>query len=258
MPDVIPTAHEAAWTPENDAAVGALVARHRAASGGLMRAVIFFGRKAENFLDGLPDDWKSQIDRATSEALHSAYGAANSISRIGLPDPGSWANSAAVTVSGAVGGFAGLASAIVELPFAVTTMFGSIQRIAASHGFNPEDEATRLECLLVFGSGGPLEDDNGIDTSFLASRVALSGAGVHAVIATVAPRFAMVLGQKLAAQSVPVLGALAGAGVNLAFIRYFEAMAEVRFGLARLSAERGRERVTAEFRRLAADGATPS
>mgnify|MGYP003707253597 CR=1 FL=1 len=67
----------------------------------------------------------------------------------------------------------------------------------------------------------------------------LTGATVHGVIARVAPRLATVLGQKLAAQTVPVLGAVAGAATNYAYTSYYQQMAHVHFGLRRLAIDEG-------------------
>jgi len=49
------------------------------------------------------------------------------------------------------------------------------------------------------------------------------------------------------AQAVPVLGAVAGAGLNAAFLGYYREVAHVRFGLLRLSERHGTERVIAAF-----------
>ena len=78
-------------------------------------------------------------------------------------------------------------------------------------------------------------DDDGADLGFLSARVALSGRAMQAVIAKVAPRLAVVLGQKLAAQAVPVLGAVAGAATNYAYTSYYQDMAHVHFGLRKLA-----------------------
>ena len=43
--------------------------------------------------------------------------------------------------------------------------------------------------------------------------------------------------QKLAAQTVPVLGAVAGATTNYMFTSYYQDMAHVHFGLRRLAVE---------------------
>jgi hypothetical protein len=45
----------------------------------------------------------------------------------------------------------------------------------------------------------------------------------------------VVLGQKLAAQTVPILGAVAGAATNYAYTSYYQDMAHVHFGLRRLA-----------------------
>jgi uncharacterized protein (DUF697 family) len=58
---------------------------------------------------------------------------------------------------------------------------------------------------------------------------------VQAVIHKVAPRLAVVMGQKLAAQTVPVLGAVAGAATNYAYTNYYQEMAHVHFSLRKLA-----------------------
>ncbi len=62
---------------------------------------------------------------------------------------------------------------------------------------------------------------------------------MNSLIAKVAPRLSAVLGQKLAAQTAPVLGAVAGAAVNYAFTSYYQDIARVHFGLKRLARDSG-------------------
>jgi hypothetical protein len=57
-----------------------------------------------------------------------------------------------------------------------------------------------------------------------------------------------VLGQKLAAQAVPVIGAVSGAALNAAFLSYYREIARIRFALLRLAAVHGAEPVMAAFR----------
>ena len=71
----------------------------------------------------------------------------------------------------------------------------------------------------------------------------------RAIIARVAPRFAAVLSQKLASQAVPVIGAMAGAGTNYAFVDYYTEMAHVHFGLRAIMSEAEPDLVTDEFHR---------
>jgi hypothetical protein len=75
----------------------------------------------------------------------------------------------------------------------------------------------------------------------------ITGAAVHNLIATVAPKLAAVLGQKLAAQAVPVLGAMTGAALNAAFLSYYREVARIRFALLRLAEVHGAEPVLEAF-----------
>lgn len=62
---------------------------------------------------------------------------------------------------------------------------------------------------------------------------------MQAMIAKVTPKLAVVLGQKLAAQAVPVFGAVAGASVNYAYLGYYQEIAHAHFGLRKLSIDSG-------------------
>ena len=121
-----------------------------------------------------------------------------------------------------------------------TILLRGIQGVAARHGFDPAAENVKFDCVRVFSSAGPLAHDDGTDTGFLTLRLTLTGTAMNKLIAAVAPRLGAVLGQKLAAQSVPVLGALAGAATNYAYSSYYQSMAEVHFGLRRLAIEADR------------------
>ena len=111
-----------------------------------------------------------------------------------------------------------------------------------------------MECLRVFGAGGAaMAADDGVNTSFLGARLSLSGVGLNRLVARIAPRFGAVISQKLAAGAVPLVGAAAGAGTNLAFIGYYLEMAHVHFGLRRLARLHGEGEVLEVFHRALAE-----
>ncbi|MGL6211861.1 MAG: EcsC family protein, partial [Paracoccaceae bacterium] len=60
-------------------------------------------------------------------------------------------------------------------------------------------------------------------------------------------RLAAAMGQKLAAQAVPVLGAISGAALNAAYLGYYRDMARIRFALLKLAETHGPEPVLAAF-----------
>lgn len=234
--------------PAAEAELRALARRMRRANGPLMRLVNFAGGQVENWLEALPDGAKTALEQATERALYGAYATASRVAASdAAPSLGRHGHKVAAMASGAAGGAGGLPTALIELPATVTLIFGAIQRVAVQHGYDPADEAVRKECIAVFGSGGPIAADDGVNTTFLSSRLMLNGLTVHGLIARISPRLSIVLAQKLGMQSVPVLGAVSGAAVNYAFARYFEEAAQVRFGVRRLADTHGEAPVMARF-----------
>ncbi|MCO4848122.1 MAG: EcsC family protein [Yoonia sp.] len=250
--DIIPTN---ALDDDAVAAIAELVLRQRRANGVLMTAINFVGGQVEDGLKMLPKGARAQIDVAARRALEASYDAA---SRSRTTYAGSdTLHKALGAISGALGGLGGLPTALAELPIATTVIFRAVQGVAARYGEDPLSVETRVECLAVFGSGGPGTADDGVDTSFFGARIGLTGAAVHGIIGKVAPRFATVLTQKLASQAVPILGAAAGAGTNYAFTDYYVQMAHVHFGLRKLAREHGEAPVLDEFHRVLAFSDVP-
>ena len=213
-----------------------LARRYREAGGLGINVLNLIGGSAEGLLDRLPGPVRQNLETATEKALRQAMRAAHS-SRSLVPDQKSWLNQTVTTAMGAAGGAGGLPSALAELPVTTTLLLRVIQGVAVEHGFDAEAESVQFDCVQVFSAAGPLSGDDGADLAFLATRLTLSGKAMQSLIATVAPKLAAVLGQKLAAQAVPVLGAVAGAATNYAYTSYYQQMAHVHFGLRRLAIE---------------------
>ncbi len=236
----------------------ALAARQRQANGVLMTAINFVGGQVEDGLKLLPAGTRGQIDALARSALRQSYDAAQKSSKgMGRNIGSDRIHKIMGTLSGALGGLGGLPTSIAELPVATTVIFRAVHHVAVEHGEDPDAEATRLECLAVFGAGGPGTADDGVDTAFIGARLSLSGAAVNGLISKVAPKFAAVLSQKLATQAVPILGAAAGAGTNYAFVDYYVAMAHVHFGLRKLSRLHGDTAVSDYFHKVLADAKLP-
>lgn len=241
-------------TPDVLAEIAALAARQRKANGVLMRAINFVGGQVEDGMKMLPTNLRAQIEDVARTALRQSYDlASKSREGMGQNISSDRAHKLIGTLSGAVGGFGGLPTALAELPVATTVIFRAVHHVATQYGEDPGGAQTRLECLAVFGAGGPGSADDGIDTAFIGARLSLSGAAVNSLISRVAPKFAAVLSQKLASQAVPILGAAAGAGTNYAFIDYYVALAHVHFGLRKLARTHGQHAVTEAFHQALAD-----
>ncbi|MEL7179681.1 MAG: EcsC family protein [Pseudomonadota bacterium] len=240
------------------AEIADLAARQRKANGVLMSAINFVGGQVEDGLKMLPASARDQIDDLARAALRQSFDVASK-SRSGRGEAfgSDRIHKILGTLSGALGGMGGLPTALAELPVATTVIFRAVHHVAVEYGEDPEAEETKMECLAVFGAGGPGTGDDGVDTAFIGARLSISGAAVNGLISKVAPRFAAVLSQKLATQAVPILGAAAGAGTNYAFVDYYVSMAHVHFGLRRLARVYGDQAVTDHFHAVLAAGKLP-
>lgn len=218
------------------AELDALAQRYQAANGLGINLLNLIGGKVESLLAQMPAGVSTQLGQATEQALHLAMQAAQQSRRV-LPAQSRRVNRMLSTAMGAAGGAAGLPGALVELPATTAFLLRTIQDGAASEGFDPNAQNVMFDCLRVFASAGPLARDDGSDTAFVSLRLSLSGQALNQVILTVAPRLATAMGHKLAAQSVPILGAAAGATVNYVYSGYYHEVARVHFGLRRLAIE---------------------
>lgn len=230
-----------------DLDVSGYAVRYRRANGPLMAMMNRIGGSLEGQLKILPAGLRDQIEAVTAAALSRAM----DLAALGAsaPDFGPQGPVAMAMVSGAAGGVGGIATALAELPVTITIILHAIRQAAVANGFDADAPGIRAECLAVFAAGTPLAGDDGINTSFLGARLAVTGPALQSLIAKVAPRLAAALGPKLFAQSVPLLGAIAGAGLNAAYIRYYREIAEIRFGLLRLAERHGTETVLLAFQR---------
>lgn len=177
------------------------------------------------------------------------------------------AHKALAAVTGAVGGAFGVATLAVELPVSTTLMLRSIAEIAREEGEDVETPEGALACVQVFALGGR-PGQNLSESGYFAVRAALAKTMAEAAryagsktlldqgapalmrfTAQIAARFGLVVSQKVAAQAVPVLGAVGGATVNTAFMNHFQTMARGHFTVRRLERAYGREPVREAYER---------
>lgn len=150
----------------------------------------------------------------------------------GTGDRWGWFHKALVMASGASGGFFGLPGLLWDLPITTTNIMRSVADIARSF---PEEhidsDDTKRACIEVFALGSPLSDDDEAEVGYWAARAGINHATLEALIKVVAARFGVVISDKVLVQSVPIVGALAGAALNYAFIDYYQEMARVHFAV---------------------------
>ncbi len=221
------------------------------------------GTPIEYLLKNLPKTAGDKITQVTHKSLVAAVNAAvRTMNPRGRLAPWSKVHMAAAGVAGGVGGAFGLVAIPIELPITTTIIMRSIADIARSEGEDLTVVASRLACLEVFAMGGPSTEDDAAESGYFAVRTALAQAVSEAakyvakrtviedgapviirLLAQVAARFNTVVGEKIMAQGVPIVGALGGATINVMFIEHFQDMARGHFIVRRLERTYGEDEV---------------
>jgi hypothetical protein len=234
------------------------------------RLADIIGKPIDFLGSAMPASATNMITKAVSKALEMALQVAL-LSLRRSPHAGSQLlHKALATASGAAGGAFGLPTLPIELPVSTIIMLRSIADIARSEGENLSDPETALSCVEVFALGGRTGSDDASESGYFALRGLLAKSVTEAAryianrgiieesapvlvrfIAQVAARFGVVVTEKVAAQSMPVIGALGGAAVNYIFIEHFQAVALGHFTVRRLERDYGKEHILAEYEHLA-------
>lgn len=246
---------------ELDRAVTALEGSSLAA-----RLAALVGQPIEALRSRLPGAAQSMLDRAVRRALTVSMKAAlrSNPRRTPVPVGSHWFHRGLAVATGAAGGALGLPGTLVELPVSTTLLLRQIAAIAAEHGEDLGAPETAAECLKVFALGGRDPGDDAAESGYFAVRLALAealkgavGRGLAGVmlpgfLGAVAGRFGGPVALKISAQAAPVLGAAAGAAVNLAFLEHFRGIANAHFTVRRLEREHGAPVVRAAYEAIQA------
>jgi len=239
----------------------------------------------------LPAKVRKKIDAVVETAMFAAVKGAL-LTMKNEPYAEAWpiTHKLGVGASGALGGFWGMTSFAVEVPVTTTLMMRSIADIARSEGFDLSELETKKECIAVFALGGPSGDDDGSETGYYASRAfitkaaqalgaemttrvagkaaqsAVNGSSDAAanklgkwladILEAVLEKFGVQISEKFVAQAVPVVGAAAGAGINMLFLNHYQDMARGHFTMLRLEKKHGKGVMEEAYASLKSSGAS--
>lgn len=245
----------------------------------LMKAFNTIGTPIDAGMLLLPEKYQNKIHLSIQKALQLAVKANLTTMKKGRTPlkPANGIYKMVTGVSGAAGGFFGAAGFTADLILSTKFMMRSIMDIARSQGEDVHDITTQLACLQVFALGGTSTHDDELDTSYYATRAALqttmnqassyiaengavkildviasqTATPIARLINQVATRYSLQVGEKFAAQAIPVLGAAAGASINIVFISHFQKMATAHFTLRRLERKYGKEFIQQTYKQLA-------
>jgi hypothetical protein len=235
-----------------------------------MRLMRLFGGQVRFLGRALPEYARKAIAVATDAALKTALRVALRSLKVGAgAKPRNRLHQAAAAATGALGGAFGIAATAVELPVSTTILLRSIAEIARENGENLANPEAGFACLNVLALGGE-RDAAGMglsryyetreqltkglaDVNFMLVKQGLAAElspMLMPYLSRLGARFGVAVTEKLAAQAVPVIGAVGGAAVNTAFAQHFQAMARGHFAVRRLERQHGAEMVRFEYERL--------
>jgi hypothetical protein len=238
--------------------------------GFIARVSNLVGTPIEYLFDSLPGGAGNKISKAVEASLLAAVNTAvMTLGRRPAGRPRSRRHATAAGLAGGFGGAFGLAALAVELPITTTIIMRSIADIARSEGEDLSDPVARMACLEVFAMGGSAAQDDASESGYFAVRTALARAVTEAakyvaqrsvvedsapvivrLLAQIASRFNTLVGEKIMAQGVPLIGAVGGATINLLFIDHFQDMARGHFTVRRLERTYGEDEVERMYHRL--------
>ena len=228
-----------------------------------MKIAAKVGMPIEALLHRLPAAAQSAIHSSVDKALGQCLRIAVKVPTTRLP-AGNYkrSHSAATAITGAVGGFFGLPGLVVELPITTTVMLHSIVEIARTQGEDFSSPEAGLACLEVFALGPQHTSLGAEESAYYATRTALAQVTREAVayvtqkgmakesapallsfIGRIASRFGLEVSEKVAAELVPIAGAVGGLALNLLFTQHFQRIAEGHFAVRRLERKYGAEAV---------------
>jgi hypothetical protein len=235
-----------------------------------MKIASTVGMPIEALLRRLPGPAQSAIHKSVDKALTQCLRIAIKVNSSRLPE-GNYkrSHSAATAITGAVGGFFGLPGVLVELPITTTVMLHSIVEIARSQGEDFSTPEASLACLEVFALGPQNTPLGAEESAYYATRAALAQVTREAVayvtqkgmaketapallsfIGRIASRFGLEVSEKIAAELVPIAGAVGGLALNVLFTQHFQKVAEGHFVIRRLERKYGTETVRRDYERV--------
>jgi hypothetical protein len=232
-----------------------------------MKIASTLGLPIEALLRRLPGPAQSAIqvtvDKALEQCLRIAVKAHKAKSSVVIYKR---SHTALAAITGAIGGFFGLPGLLVELPITTTVMLHSIVEIARSQGEDFLSPESGLACLEVFALGPQTTHREARESAYYATRTALAQVTREAVsyvtqkgmakesapalisfVGKIASRFGLEVSEKVAAELVPIAGAVGGLTLNVLFSQHFQSLAEGHFTVRRLERKYGSQAVRQDY-----------
>jgi hypothetical protein len=229
------------------------------------RAAELLGHPIERGIESLPRSMQHVLAVATRTALKAGLHVAMSTLNTAPARSGNTASvywhRVAGGVTGAAGGFFGIAAMPAELPLSTIIILRAIADIARSEGENLHDVEARLACLEVLALGGGRQEAyKAAETGYYAARIGMAQSLHKAIehlthhglsrrlappiadlLTRIAAKFSVQVTQEAMLKMVPLVSAASGAAINTLFVQHFQDVARAHFTIRRLERAYGIE-----------------
>ncbi|KQQ77212.1 EcsC family protein [Acinetobacter sp. Leaf130] len=234
------------------------------------------GSPIEGAVEKLPVKLKKSIQGTVSSALIKSIDGAVKTMNNKQMESSTIKHKLLAASTGAIGGIFGAPALVVEIPISITIIMRAVADIARSEGFDITDMETKRMCLEVFSFGGPTKSDDGTDTGYYFTRIAINevlksfnkefgktvlkeamlkglspaqiGVFMAKLVEIVTQKFGIAITGKVATQIIPAVGAITGATINTLFIDYYQDIALGHFIIKRLENKYGFDSIQNEFK----------
>ena len=195
---------------------------------------------------GVPGPLQSRMRGVAEAALARAYDVAILGLDITDADPrrAGRLRRVAVMVSGAAGGFVGMAGFLPDATITTLSIMREIAAIAREQGEDLSSPGARRACLEVFALRPDDTAEAGeSELGYFSARLLMQGRPMVMLMSEIAARYGVTLSQKFALQAVPIAGAFTGAALNAAFLAHYRDLARAHFTIRGLERQHGRAAV---------------
>lgn len=255
----------------------------------------YLGKPIQKTMDRMPPLVQEKLSKASERAIRKSLDVAHNTLQLTTVDTPTDLNkiqsessrlrlghNLATATTGAVGGFFGEIGFLLELPITTTIIMRSILAQGQNYGhLSKEELITNALYVFSLGSSKSKADDE-MDTAYYTSRFAMdyairkaaeylasntprtvlksieagSAPIILELISKVAGRFNIAVGEKMLAESLPVVGAVGGATLNLLFTDFFTLSAKYHFGIKYLENKYGKDIVQQNYSRISKTSST--
>lgn len=218
-----------------------------------LRIIDFFGTPLDAPLKLTSSQKQRGLDRVLRKSMDLCMRWTKGTLRVHSPPQArGWLTQMAATSTGFIAGIFGAISIPIEIPLTIILILRSIAEVAERYPIPPDDMDRRLECLFVMSLAGRVKSPEprsqywSVRDAYrpviieagrsivISSATSSSAQGLLMVLENLMYQLGMALAEGIAARSIPIVGAAAGASMSFIIVSRYRRVAAAHFTLLAL------------------------